>query len=102
MRRLPWAWFLTLSLLLAIRPALAKTCTMDVVPAATLLLPYFEVDLNSPTARTTLMSINNASDRAVLAHVVLWTDLGVPTLAFDIYLTGLDVQTPNLPDVFSG
>ncbi len=102
MRRLPWAWFLTIPLLLATWPALAKTCTMDVVPAATLLLPYFEVDLNSPTARTTLMSINNASDRAVLAHVVLWTDLGVPTLAFDVYLTGFDVQTLNLRDVFSG
>jgi hypothetical protein len=83
-------------------PAAAKTCALDVVPAATLLLPYFEVDLKSPSGRTTLMAIDNASDRAALAHVVLWTDLGVPTLAFDVYLTGYDVQTINLRDLFTG
>src|SRR3954470_13437399 len=103
MRRLPaLAWFLILPLLAAPRSAVAKTCTLDVVPAATLLLPYFEVDLKSPAGPTTLMSINNAGDRAALAHVVLWTDLGVPTLAFDLYLTGYDVQTLNLRDVFAG
>ncbi|MFL6234391.1 MAG: hypothetical protein ACJ76N_14760 [Thermoanaerobaculia bacterium] len=103
MRRLPeLAWFLILPLLAGPSPAAAKTCAVDVVPAATLLLPYFEVDLKSPAGRTTLMSINNASDRATIAHVVLWTDLGVPTLAFDVYLTGYDVQTLNLRDLFAG
>jgi hypothetical protein len=34
--------------------------------------------------------------------MVLWTDWGVPTLAFDVYLTGYDVQTFNLRDVFNG
>ncbi len=33
---------------------------------------------------------------------MLWTDLGVPTLAFDVYLTGYDVQTINLRDLFTG
>jgi hypothetical protein len=103
MRRLRGlAWFLMLPLLAGSPPAAAKTCAVDVVPAATLLLPYFEVDLKSPTGRTTLMSISNASDRATLAHVVVWTDLGVPTLAFDVYLTGYDVQTLNLRDLFTG
>ncbi len=104
MRRHPvLAWFLILPILLGpFRPAGAKTCAVDVVPAATLLLPYFEVDLKSPAGRTTLMSINNIGAAARLAHVVLWTDLGVPTLAFDIYLTGYDVQTLNLRDVFAG
>src|SRR4029079_6179623 len=103
MRRLPGlAWFLMLPILAGPSPAAAKTCAVDVVPAATLLLPYFEVDLKSPAGRTTLMSINNMSDRATLAHVVLWTDLGVPTLAFDVYLTGYDVQTLNLRDLFPG
>lgn len=83
-------------------PASARTCASDVVPAATLLLPYFEVDLGNASGRTTLFSVNNVVDRAVLTHVVLWTDLGVPTLAFDLYLTGFDVQTINLRDVFSG
>ncbi|HEV2843800.1 MAG TPA: hypothetical protein VG477_03060 [Thermoanaerobaculia bacterium] len=83
-------------------PAAARTCAVDVVPAATLLLPYFEVDLANASGRTTLFSVSNASDRGILAHVVLWTDLGVPTLAFDVYLTGYDVQTINLRDVFAG
>jgi hypothetical protein len=96
------AWLLILPVLAGSLPAVAKTCTLDVVPAATLLLPYFEIDLTKPGGRTTLMSINNASDRATLAHVVLWTDLGVPTLAFDVYLTGYDVQTINLRDLFTG
>jgi hypothetical protein len=103
MRRLALAWLLMFPVLAAVpRPAVAKTCAVDVVPAATLLLPYFEVDLKSASGRTTLMSINNASDRAALAHVVLWTDLGVPTLAFDVYLTGYDIQTLNLRDVIAG
>jgi hypothetical protein len=86
-----------LSLLAA--PAAAEVCSMDVAPAATLLLPYFEVDYADPNGRTTLFSINNSSDKATLAHVVLWTDLAVPTLAFDVYLTGYDVQTINLRDI---
>jgi hypothetical protein len=82
-------------------PARADLCAIDHAPAATLLLPYFEVDLGNPGGRTTLFSVNNAGDKAVLAHVVLWTDLAVPTLAFDVYLTGYDVQTINLRDIFA-
>jgi hypothetical protein len=74
---------------------------MDDPPAATLLLPYFEVDLAGPQGRTTLFSVNNAAPAAALAEVVLWTDLGVPTLSFQIYLTGYDVQTVNLRDIFA-
>jgi hypothetical protein len=83
-------------------PAHAAACTLDKVPAATLLLPYFEVDLGRPNGRTTLMAVVNASAQAQLAHVVLWTDLGVPTLTLDLYLTGFDVQSLNLRDLFAG
>jgi hypothetical protein len=79
--------------------ALAVICTIDEVPAATLLLPYFEVDLGNPNGATTLFSINNASATAVLAHVVVWSDLSVPVLDFNVYLTGYDVQTINLGDI---
>jgi hypothetical protein len=89
-----------LSLLLAAAPAAAERCAVDDVPAATLLLPYFEVDLSRPDGMTTLFSVNNAADEAVLANVVLWSDLGVPTLGFSLYLTGFDVQTVNLRDIF--
>ncbi|MEO8277002.1 MAG: hypothetical protein ABI639_12360 [Thermoanaerobaculia bacterium] len=80
-------------------PAFAVIGTIDDVPAATLLLPYFEVDLDNPSGATTLMSINNASAEATLAHVVLWTDLSVHVLDFNIYLTGYDVQSLNLRDI---
>jgi hypothetical protein len=80
-------------------PASAVTCTIDQVPGATLLLPYFEVDLNDPNGLTTLFGINNASANAILTHVVVWSDLSVPVLDFNVYLTGFDVQTINLRDV---
>jgi hypothetical protein len=82
--------------------AFAEICTVDDVPAATLLLPYFEVDLGNPDGVTTLFSINNASATAVLAHVTMWTDESIPTLDFDVYLTGYDVQTINVRDIFNG
>jgi hypothetical protein len=68
-------------------------------PAATLLLPYFEVDLNNPNGLTTLFSVNNSSPQAVLAHVTIWSDLSVAVLGFNIYLTGYDVQALSLRDL---
>ncbi len=83
-------------------PASAEVCTIDDVPAATLLLPYFEVDLENLDCINTLFSINNASAAAAIAHVTLWTDQSIPTLDFDVYLTGYDVQTISIRDIFNG
>ena len=83
-------------------PANAVICTVDDVPGATLLLPYFEVDLANTNGVTTLFSINNASATAVLAHVVVWSDLSVPVLDFNVYLTGYDVQSINMRDILAG
>jgi hypothetical protein len=80
--------------------ASAMIGTIDVVPAATLLLPYFEVDIANANGVNTLFSINNASSFAVLAHVTVWSDQSVPVLNFDVYLTGFDVQDISLRDVF--
>ena len=88
-----------LGLLVAGQGAQAIIGTVDDVPAATLLLPYFEVNLTDANDVTTLFSVNNASATAVLVHVVLWSDLSVPVLDFNIYLTGYDVQTVNLRDI---
>jgi hypothetical protein len=88
--------------LAAVAPASAEICTIDDVPAATLLLPYFEVDLGDTTGVNTLFSINNASASAAVAHVTVWTDQSIPTLDFDVYLTGYDVQTISMRDIFSG
>jgi hypothetical protein len=100
--RARFACLLAVSLLLAPAGAFAEICSLDNAPAATLLLPYFEVDLDHPGGQTTLFTINNASATAVITNVVIWTDLGVPTLNFPLYLTGYDVQTINLRDVFNG
>jgi hypothetical protein len=81
---------------------MAEICTIDDVPAATLLLPYFEVDLQNLDCINTLFSINNASAAAAIAHVTLWTDQSIPTLDFDVYLTGYDVQTISVRDIFNG
>ncbi|MES1242302.1 MAG: hypothetical protein ABUT39_11840 [Acidobacteriota bacterium] len=80
--------------------AFAVIGTIDAVPAATLLVPYFEVDIANANGINTLFSINNASATAVLAHVTVWTDQSVPALDFDVYLTGYDVQTISLRDIF--
>ena len=72
--------------------------TIDNVPAATLLLPYFEVAVNDGGINT-LFSINNASATAILAHVTVWSDQSIPVLDFDVYLTGFDVVTINLNEV---
>src|SRR6266849_603487 len=90
----------TLSCLIAAAvPAPAAICNLDVSPAATLLLPYFEVNLNDPNGLTTLVSVNNSAAAAVLVHATIWSDLSVPVLSFNIYLTGYDVQTINLRDI---
>jgi len=78
-------------------------CDISVAPAATLLLPYFEVDFKSTatTARTTLFTITNTSRVPQIAHCVIWTDWSFAALDFNIFLTGYDVQSINLYDVFS-
>jgi hypothetical protein len=68
--------------------------------AASLLFPYFQVDLDSADGLTTLLAIGNSSAEEALVHAVLWTDRGIPTLAFDLHLPGDAVQTLNLRDVF--
>ena len=100
MKRL--ALVLTLLCLLALGgQAFAELCTIDAVPAATLLLPYFAVDLGADpgTGVDTLFSINNASAAPTIAHVSIWTDWTQPVLDFDVFLTGYDVQSVSLYNV---
>jgi hypothetical protein len=79
------------------------SCDIKVGPAATLLLPYFEVDLDmpghQPTDQTTLFTITNVSRYSQIAHVTLWTDWGFPVLTFNIFLAGYDAQSINLKDI---
>lgn len=76
-------------------------------PAATLLLPYFEAQLPSKIGAkgkgiNTFFSINNASASSALAHVTIWSDLAVPVINFDIYLTGYDVVRISMQDILNG
>ncbi len=91
-------------LALAGSPASAEMCALDAVPAATLLLPYFEVDLDADPGAgvNTVFTIHNALPEPTLAHLTFWTDWSQPVLSFDVFLTGYDAQTVDLYDVFVG
>lgn len=77
----------------------AGDCRVTARPAATLLVPWFGVDLAARDGLTTVFSITNVDSRPHLVSVTLWTDWAVPTLTFNLYLTGFDVQTLNLRDI---
>jgi hypothetical protein len=79
------------------------SCDISTSPAATLLLPYFEVDINSHVSKAanTIFSIINTSRAPQIARVTVWTDSGYPALWFNIFLTGYDVQSISLYDVLS-
>lgn len=81
--------------------ARADVGVIDDVPAATLLIPYFEVAPDDPGGVKTIVNLYNTSASAALARVVLWTDLGLPTASFNLYLTGFDAETLNLRAIFN-
>ena len=83
--------------------ALAVLCASDEVPAATLLVPHFRVDLDacgSAGGLDTMITVVNTAASSTVAHMTLWTDWGVPTLIFGFYLTGYDQQTIDLAAAF--
>lgn len=98
----------SLGLLMSIVPLLvfsqesaADLCSLDPVPAATLLLPYFELDLAPGATDDVIITLNNAQDQAALVHATFWTDWAQPTFSFEIYLTGYDVLTLRLRPAFA-
>lgn len=80
-----------------------SSCDIGIAPAATLLLPYFEVDVAHPgaPARTTIFTITNVSAQPQIAHVTLWTDWGSAIVGFNVSLTPYGTQSINLADVFA-
>ncbi len=89
--------------------AYAVECALDVVPASTLLFPYVSYDFDqgrdddpvvADSGQTTLFAITNVSNEAVIVHVTVWTDYSVAILDFNLTLTGYDVQTINIRDIF--
>lgn len=77
------------------------SCDIAVTPAATLLLPYFEVDFNAPNTEgvNTIFTITNTSPEPQIAHITIWTDWSYPVIDFNVFLTGYDVQGINLYDI---
>jgi len=100
----------TIALLMLGGQAFGEICAVDNVPAATLLLPYFSVDIGTgepgdatycpENVGTTFFTLTNASSGPVVAHVTLWTDWTVPKIDFDIFLTGYDVQNFDMRNIF--
>lgn len=77
-------------------------CEVGGKAGSSLLFPYFEVDLSSDAGLTGLISLNNESGSATMTRVIVWTDWGIPVLAFDVYLLPRDVQTMNVRDLLNG
>ncbi len=106
MRAAPLAVFILFAALFTAPMAQAELGVIDYVPAATILIPYFEVDVsdaacaNATAGVTTLFAVTNTVADSTLVRVNLWTDWNVPLLGFDIFLTGFDIQTINLRDIF--
>lgn len=90
LRRVVRSGALGCALLVAL-PASSELCVPDRVPAATLLVPYFEVPLaacGTSNPRGTTVTIHNTDSAAHLAQVHLWTDYGVAFTSFVVYLPG--------------
>jgi hypothetical protein len=82
--------------------ATAEIGALDPVPGATLLIPYFEVDLADAQGPTTSFVVQNAAAAPVVTHVTLWSDLGVPVFGFNLALAARGRQTVSLRDVLTG
>jgi hypothetical protein len=99
-------------------PASAITCTIDHKPAATLLVPYFQVTVSAianPAPATpvigpaagadfsdTFLTVLNASAAPELAHVTVWNKYSIPVLDFNIALSGFDSLSWSMASVLSG
>lgn len=78
-------------------------CLVGPSGGSSLLFPYFEVDLEDPDGVNTLLAIGNSSVATPrMVRVVLWTDWASPTVAFDVYLASLDLQTISVRDILNG
>ena len=89
--------------------ASAIVCTIDQRPAATLLVPYFQVNVNSDGslasgagALTTLVTIANMSSAPMIAHVNVFSERSELVLDFNVALTGFDVQSMDFGQILQG
>lgn len=88
-----------LALGFAAAPVHAEFCALDPKPAATLLVPHFQVDLEQAAGLTTTFWVRNVADRPKLVHVHLWTDWGIPVFGFNVYLPAFGTERISLGSV---
>lgn len=78
------------------------SCDIGQFPAATLLVPYFEVDITSARWADTLLSVVNTGRHPQIVNATVWTDWGYPVLTFDVWLGGYDVYSLSIYDLLAG
>jgi hypothetical protein len=97
---------LTLLALAIATPAAANFCSMDQVPAATLLVPWVAVSMNGdepdPDGYTTYLTLTNVAPEATLIEMTVWDVQGQPRLTLTEALSGYDTWSVNFKDVLSG
>lgn len=88
--------------------ALAVWNAQDVVPAASLLVPYAVVSSNAAGTATvadgwtTQFAITNVSSEAIIVHITVWSARSNAVVDWDILLTGYDVWNINFKDMLDG
>lgn len=80
-------------------PPVGGLCDMGNNPAATLLVPYFEVDSANNLGLDTLCGIVNVAGHYVVAHVVVWNVDSWAVFDFNIVLTPYDLVTFSMRDI---
>jgi len=74
-------------------------CDIGADPAATLLVPYFEVNSADVNGMDTLVGVVNTSPNELVARVVVWNVDAYSIFGFNIFLTGYDVVTFSMRQV---
>lgn len=79
------------------------SCDIGPYPAATLLLPYFEVDYQAPStsAIDTVFTVINTSRNPQIVRMTIWTDLGFPAAWSPIFLTGYGVRSVSMYQIIA-
>jgi len=84
--------------------AYANFCAKDIVPAATLLVPYAVVDADpvtgdpDPNGYTTILVVTNTSAARQIIHVHVWNMFSDTVVDFSEILSGYDVWSINFRD----
>lgn len=74
-------------------------CDLGNNAAATLLVPYFEVDSSDMTGMDTVIGLINVDNDPIVAHVTLWNVDSWAVMDFNIYMTGYDVATFSMRQI---